>query len=63
MILTGLVDALAEVFFSGIDWPQALHLAVLTPGGSVASLMVYFFWQFGQVIFIIERPTSNNVFC
>jgi hypothetical protein len=47
-----LAGASGGACFSGINWPQALHLAFLMPGGNLASLMVYFIRQFGQAIFI-----------
>jgi hypothetical protein len=39
-IWIGFDDGSAGAFSIGINLPQALHLAVLTPDGSLASLMV-----------------------
>jgi hypothetical protein len=47
--------------FIGIKWPQALHLTFLMPRGSLASLTVYFFWQFGQVMFIGKSVQRSGV--
>jgi hypothetical protein len=39
MMRAGLDDASAGAFLSAIDCPQTLHLAVLTPDGSLALLI------------------------
>jgi hypothetical protein len=56
----GRVDAWAGAALSGMIWPQALQRAVAAPAGNLAGLTAYFFWQFGQVIFIAGQAFKGS---